>query len=97
MDNWDKFEMNLEVAEGAEGALQEQADIYAESWEAASDRATAALEAIYEKLLDDEFLVDLIDGFTGFLELVDNLIDNLGGLPGVLALVGAGFTKIFNK
>ena len=97
MDNWDKFEMNLEVAEGAEGALQEQADIYAESWEAASDRATTALEAIYEKLLDDEFLIDLIDGFTGFLGLVDNLIDGLGGLPGVLALVGVGFTKIFNK
>lgn len=97
MDNWDKFEMNLEVAEGAEGALQEQADIYAESWEAARDRATTALEAIYEKLLDDEFLVDLIDGFTGFVGLVDNLIDGLGGLPGVLALVGTGFTKIFNK
>ena len=97
MDNWDKFEMNLDVAKGAEGALQEQADIYAESWEAASDRATTALEAIYEKLLDDEFLVDLIDGFTGFVGLIDNLIDGLGGLPGVLALVGAGFTKIFNK
>lgn len=97
MDNWDKFEMNLDVAKGAEGALQEQADIYAESWEAARDRATTALEAIYEKLLDDEFLVDLIDGFTGFVGLVDNLIDGLGGLPGVLALVGAGFTKIFNK
>ena len=55
MDNWDKFEMNLEVAEGAEGALQEQADIYAESWEAASTRVRAAAEEIYSALLNDDF------------------------------------------
>jgi len=35
MDNWDFMQENLATARGSEGALQEQADIYAESWEAA--------------------------------------------------------------
>jgi len=35
MDNWDFMQENLATAKGAEGTLQKQADIYAESWEAA--------------------------------------------------------------
>mgnify|MGYP003457883600 CR=1 FL=1 len=35
MDNWDFMERNIELAENATGTLDEQADIYAESWEAA--------------------------------------------------------------
>jgi hypothetical protein len=43
MDNWnsgdgDSFMANLATATDSSGALQEQADIYAESWEAAADR-----------------------------------------------------------
>ena len=56
MDNWDKFQINLEVAQNAEGELSRQQEIYAEGWEAARDRVTASLETIYQKLLDDEFL-----------------------------------------
>jgi TP901 family phage tail tape measure protein len=47
MDNWGTFQENLSMAQNSEGALQEQADIYAESWEAARDRVTAAAETIY--------------------------------------------------
>jgi hypothetical protein len=32
MDNWDFYEKNVDAANNATGALQEQADIYAESW-----------------------------------------------------------------
>lgn len=97
MDNWDKFEMNLEVAEGAEGTLQEQADIYAESWEAARDRVQASAETIYSTLLNDEFFIDLTNMFSGLLDGVSNLSKGLGGLPGVLALVGTAFTKILDQ
>jgi hypothetical protein len=38
MENWDYFKDNLEVAKDATGTLQKQADIYAESWEAAQKR-----------------------------------------------------------
>jgi hypothetical protein len=52
MDNWnngdnDSMTANLNTAYGSTGALQEQADIYAESWEASRDRVRASLEGIY--------------------------------------------------
>jgi hypothetical protein len=47
MDNWDFMKENLEIANAATGTLQDQADIYAQSWEAARDRVKAATEGIY--------------------------------------------------
>jgi hypothetical protein len=42
MDNWDVFQENLQTAKHSEGALAAQADIYAESWDAAKKRVTAS-------------------------------------------------------
>ena len=97
MDNWDKFQKNLSVAQGAEGTLQEQSDIYAESWEAARDRVKAAAESIYDSLLNDEFFIDLTNGFAKVLDSVETLSKTLGGLPGILTIVGVAFNKIFSK
>lgn len=96
MDNWDFFKQNLETANASTGSLQEQADIYAESWEAASQRVTASLEIIYSKLLNDEFFIDATNLLADFIGLVENLIDGLGGMPGVLALVGVALTRVFS-
>ena len=43
INDWDFIQQNIEVARGSEDALQEQADIYLESWEAASKRFKASL------------------------------------------------------
>ena len=96
MDNWDFFKQNLNTANASTGALQEQADIYAESWEAASQRVTASLETIYNKLLNDEFFIDATNMLADFIGLIDNLIDGLGGMPGLLALVGTALTRVFS-
>jgi len=101
MDNWDKgdsdsMKANLSTAYGSSGALQEQADIYAESWEAARDRVTAAAEKIYKALLNDDFFIDVLNGFEKILTFVNQLIDNLGGLRGVFLALGAIVTKVFS-
>ena len=97
MDNWDFFQKNLATTQNSEGTLQKQAEIYAESWEAARDRVTAAAQEIYSQLINDEFFVDLNDFFAGFLGTVSNVIKHLGGLKGVLAGVGALITTVFSK
>lgn len=95
MANWDKMQANVQIASGAEGTLQKQADIYADSWQAASDRVRAALEAIYDDLISDDFFITLLDGFKLLLNGVDNFIDGIGGLPGVLGLASTIMFKMF--
>lgn len=102
MNNWnngdsDSMQANLRTIKESEGALQNQADIYAKSWEAARDRVTAAMESIYDKLLKDEFFIDLTNGVEKVISFVDLLIDRLGGLQGVLFSVGAIVTKVFSS
>jgi TP901 family phage tail tape measure protein len=84
MDNWDFMESNLGVANSAEGTLQEQADIYAESWEGARDRVKAAAEAIYSDLLNDDFFIDLTNGLEKVLTLFDHFLDAIGGAKGLI-------------
>ena len=95
MDNWDSMETNLITAKGSSGALQEQADIYAESWDAAKDRVRASAEAIYSSLINDKFFISLNNGFSGFLDQISNIIDGLGGLKGVLLTLTPIVTKLF--
>ena len=97
MDNWDFMERNLELAENATGTLDEQADIYAESWEAARKRVTDAAQDIYDSLLDEKFFIGILNGFEDVLSVVGTFVDSLGGLPGMLSMLGLMFTKIFNQ
>lgn len=75
---------NLETAKGATGELQKQADIFAESWEAARKNVKASAEGIYDSLIKDEFWINLTNGFAGFLKIIESAIDSVGGLKGVL-------------
>ena len=96
-ENWDMFQNNMNIAENSEGALQDMADIYAESWEAASARVQASMEAIYGQVLNDEFIIKLTDGFASITDGISKMISGFGGLSGVLLHTGAIGTKVFQK
>ena len=95
MDNWDSMEKNLSTAENSDGSLQKQADIYAQSWEAASERATAALEGLYNKLLNDKLFVGLTNAFTGLINAVSGFVDTFGGGLGTLATFGGVLLSVY--
>ena len=95
MDNWDFFQENLSMAQNADGALNQQADIYAESWEAARDRTKAAAEDIYDSLINPDFFIGVDNVFTPIMSRIADVIDSLGGLQGVLALVALGMNKVY--
>lgn len=95
MKNKDYFRELVGVAENSEGTLTEQANIYAESWEASKKRVQAALEEIYKQLVNDKFFIGLNDTLTGTLNISSKLIDSLGGLPGVLSVISSLMLKSF--
>ena len=100
MDNWDAGDSdsmmaNLATARGSSGALDEQAKIYEESWKAASKRVQAALEGIYDTLIDDEAFIVILNNLEKVITHFDNLIDTVGGLRGILTIVGSLMTKLF--
>ena len=102
MENWnngdsDSMVANLQTADNASGALQEQADIYADSWEASSKRVKASLEAVYSSLLNDKFFIGLNNGIADVVDGVKIFIDSLGGVKGLLLAIGSVVTNVFSK
>lgn len=95
MENWDFFKENLATAQGAEGALQQQADIYAESWEAARDRVKASAEDIYDSLINPDFFIGVDNVITPLLSGTADVIDALGGVQGILSVVAIAMNKVY--
>lgn len=95
MDNWDFMEKNLKTVEESGGMLQEQAETYAESWKAASDRVRASAESIYSQLLDDDFFIDINNGFSSLLDSVSAFIDGIGGIKGAVVAISSVFLSHF--
>lgn len=94
MDNWndgdsDSMMSNLNTALTADGALEEQADIWAESWEAAEKRVKAAAEGVYDSILDDDLFIGFNNVFADMLTGLEQVIDGVGGLKGVFIGVGS--------
>lgn len=93
MENWGDFQDNLATATSATGALDEQADVYAESWEGARDRVRAATEDIYDSLINPDFFISVDDAVTPILSGTADVIDAMGGMQGVLA----GLALLMNR
>lgn len=98
MNNYDYFKENVQVARDSTGTLEKQADIYAESWEAAQKRVRAAAEGVYQDLIDDKFFISLNNGLADAISGLDNFIDKAGGLKTIImALSGVILANFSNK
>lgn len=95
MNNYDYFKENVGIAEGSEGTLQKQADIYAESWEAASKRVRASAESLYQDLINDKFFISINNGIANVLSGLDAFIDKAGGLKTIITAVSGIFLSAF--
>lgn len=87
MDNFDFYQQNLSSAMNADGTLQTQADIYADSWEASRERVQASLEKLYDELIPTKFIIGLNDAISDVLNVVGTLTDGFGGIGNILLLL----------
>ena len=86
MDNWDEMQKNVGIAMDSTGELDKQAEIYAQSWEAASERTKASLEALYSELVPEDLLINFTDTMGVFVDSITALIDGVGGLGPILLM-----------
>ena len=97
MDNWTSFEQNVSLAETSSGSLNEQADIYAEGWEASSRRVKNAAQGIYDALIDEKAFTQLNNIFAVLLNGVEGLVEGFGGLMPLLGTLGGFIAQKFAK
>lgn len=95
MENWGDFQENLQTAYASTGALEEQANIYAESWEAARNRVRASAEDIYDSLINPDFYIGIDNVISPILSGTADVIDSMGGLQGVLATTFLLINKVY--
>jgi hypothetical protein len=55
------------------------------------------METIFGKMLNDEFIIDILNGFEKFLDVISQVIDSLGGMKGVLLLISNLVLKTFGN
>lgn len=96
-ENWDMYQSNLTISENSDGSLQKMADVYAESWNAAANQVTAAIEKIYSSLLDDQVIISILNILEKVIQAVNGVIDGFGGLGGIIATVGSTLGNYFNE
>ena len=90
---WDAVQMGVE----SDGETQRQAEVYANSWEAAQDRVKAAAEGIYDSLINDDFFIDFNNGLADVLGGIEKFVDNMGGMSGLLLQLGTIVSNVFSK
>ena len=94
MDNYEKFQELVQDSSNSTGYLQYQADIYADSWEGAKNRVTAAWQELYSLLLDDKFFIKLTNFLEKSVNFISDIIKGMGGLKGLIPTFISLFTSI---
>lgn len=79
MDNWDKFQENLDIAGSAEGTLANQQNIYLDSVEAHLNKLSAAWEGLYDSIFDENSIKVVADALTGLINITNTFVTGLGG------------------
>ena len=85
MENWDFFKENLNTANSATGTLTMQADIYAESWDAASKRMRASMESVWDTLIDSDSFKKVLNIGSTIADGINEALTGIGGGGGLLS------------
>ena len=96
MDNWSFFKENVQTAKSSEGTLNAQAAIFAESWQAASNKVRTSWEGLWDNLINSDSFISILDGFSTLIDMLDSLINGMGGAGGVLSSFGGLLLSTFS-
>lgn len=97
MDNWSKVQNNLDTANNASGTLQKQQEIFEQSWEGSRKRLKASMQGVYDSLIDEKSFIKLNDLFSKLADGVKNIVDNFGGLKGIITTITSVLLMVFSS
>ena len=95
MSNFDIARQALETSEGSSGSAMAEHEKWLESLEAKTKQFQAAWEELSQTILDDDFLGQMIDLGTDFLNVLTWIVDNFGLLGTVIG--GLGLTMLIKN
>ena len=95
-DNFQQYNKALETAQNAEGTLQSQQDIYMESTAAHLNQLKAAIENIYDSLINADAMDGVLDDLTTLANLTAQFVDSLGGGGQMLKSLGSIGLMVFS-
>ena len=96
-DNWAQYEDALNVSMEANGTLQQQQSIYAESLTAKLNSLKTAKEDVFDSLIDSDSMKEMIDGLTAIVNKIADFVDAVGGGGVILKQLGFIMIQVFNK
>lgn len=96
-DNFDKYTDALNTAQNAAGTLQKQQSTYLEGTAAHLNKLKAAVQNLYDSLINTDSLEPIIDFFTKLTNGVAYFVDAIGGGGALLASLGSIAVTVFNK
>lgn len=86
-DAFDQYKKNLDTANNSKGSLDQQNNIYLESYKAQAKTLQASLEDLYSSLLNGQGLAKIQTVLGGITESVTGMVKGFGGLTGILSTV----------
>lgn len=96
MGSWQSdFQKNLITAKDSAGALESQANIFGDSWEAASNRVRASMESIYSNMIPTQSVIKATNSLAEVLDLVGQITGAFGGLEGMILMVSSVMVNKF--
>ena len=96
MGSWQSdFQKNLTTAKNSAGALESQANIFGDSWEAASNRVRASMESIYSNMIPTQSVIKATNSLSEVLDLVGQITGAFGGLEGMILMVSSVMVNKF--
>ena len=97
MSNADMYRDTLETAEGAIGTLDKQQEIYMNSAVAKMQSLSAAGEGLINSLFNADNYKPAIDTLTTFVNILQNVVDSVGGGLPILTAFTSTFLKLGNR
>ena len=92
MENFDIARQALEVSANSEGSAMREHEKWMESLEAKVQQLRAAWEGLAQSFLGSDFLKGLVEGVTGFVNILDGAIEKFGTLPTLVGAISAAFS-----